>query len=122
MMKLNHSFPTVIRPSYLKFHVKTSRLSNTQNTAGTLTCGVLYIIINLVREGKNMDKVLLLVIDGCSPDYLSSDNAPNIFKLSQQLGFLKKVQGVMPSVTNVNHASILSGKWPNETHVIGNYF
>lgn len=69
-----------------------------------------------------MDKVLLLVIDGCSPDYLSSDNAPNIFKLSQQLGFLKKVQGVMPSVTNVNHASILSGKWPNETHVIGNYF
>lgn len=93
-MKLNHSFPTVIRPSYLKFHVKTSRLSNTQNTAGTLTCGVLYIIINLVREGKNMDKVLLLVIDGCSPDYLSSDNAPNIFKLSQQLGFLKKYKGL----------------------------
>ena len=28
----------------------------------------------------------------------------------------------MPSVTNVNHACILSGKWPMDTGVIGNYY
>ena len=28
----------------------------------------------------------------------------------------------MPSVTNVNHACILSGRWPAETQIAGNYY
>ena len=69
-----------------------------------------------------MRKVLLLVVDGCNPDYVTKENAPNIFRRSQQYGFFKTVQCAMPSVTNVNHACILSGKWPEETKVVGNYF
>lgn len=69
-----------------------------------------------------MRKVMVLVIDGCNPAYLTKEAAPNIFRLLQTQGFYKTVQCAMPSVTNVNHACILSGKWPEETKVIGNYF
>lgn len=69
-----------------------------------------------------MKKVMILVIDGCMPDYLTKETAPNLFRLAQKRGFAKIVQGAMPSVTNVNHACILSGKWPEETKVAGNYF
>lgn len=69
-----------------------------------------------------MKKVMILVIDGCAPEYLTEKTAPNIFRLAGERGFFKTVQGAMPSVTNVNHAFILSGRWPAETRVIGNYF
>jgi phosphonoacetate hydrolase len=69
-----------------------------------------------------MRKVMIFVIDGCNPDYLTKESAPNIFRLSQKYGFSKTVQCAMPSVTNVNHACILSGKWPEETKIVGNYF
>lgn len=69
-----------------------------------------------------MKKVMILVIDSCKPDYLTEKTVPNIFRLSKKHGFAKTVQCAMPSVTNVNHACILSGKWPEETKVVGNYF
>lgn len=69
-----------------------------------------------------MKKAMILVIDGCAPPYLTEQNAPNLFRLARQRGFYKTVSGAMPSVTNVNHACILSGKWPEETKVTGNYF
>ncbi len=69
-----------------------------------------------------MKKVMILVIDGCQPEYLSARTAPEIFRLAESRGFAKTVMSAMPSVTNVNHACIMSGRWPEETKVIGNYF
>ena len=54
----------------------------------------------------------------CSRLYLA-EHAPQLHKLAKETGFAKKVQCAMPSVTNVNHACILSGKWPMDTGVIG---
>ncbi len=68
-----------------------------------------------------MKKVMILVIDGCKPEYLTEETAPNLFRLAEEKGFAKRVQCAMPSVTNVNHACILSGKWPEETMITGNY-
>ncbi len=65
---------------------------------------------------------MILVIDGCKPDYITPDTAPDVFRIASERGFFKTVQGAMPSVTNVNHACILSGKWPEETKVTGNYY
>ena len=31
-----------------------------------------------------MDKVLILVIDGCAPEYITPEYAPNIHKLARQ--------------------------------------
>ena len=69
-----------------------------------------------------MNKVMILVIDGCAPEYITPEFAPNIHKLAKQFGFAKTVKAVVPTVTNVNHASILSGKFPSETGMVGNYF
>ena len=69
-----------------------------------------------------MHKVLILVIDGCAPEYITPEFAPNIYRLAKQFGFTKTVKAVVPTVTNVNHASILSGEFPSETGMAGNYF
>ena len=69
-----------------------------------------------------MDKALVIVVDGCNPAYLTEESAPNIYRLAREHGFMKTVQCVMPAVTNVNHAAILSGEWPDVTGVIGNYW
>ena len=69
-----------------------------------------------------MNKVMILVIDGCAPEYITPEFAPNIHRLAEQFGFSKTVMAVVPTVTNVNHASILSGKFPSETGMAGNYY
>ncbi|MGI5897078.1 MAG: alkaline phosphatase family protein [Oscillospiraceae bacterium] len=69
-----------------------------------------------------MKKYMILVIDGCAPEYLTEQTAPGLFRLARKYGFIKTVSGAMPSVTNVNHACILSGRWPEDTGVVGNYY
>lgn len=69
-----------------------------------------------------MNSVMIVVVDGCAPEYLTKESAPTLYSLAEQTGFSKRIQCAMPSVTNVNHACILSGKWPEETGVTGNYF
>lgn len=70
-----------------------------------------------------MRNVLIFVIDGCAPEYLTKETAPDIYRLAEKDGsFSKIVQAAVPTVTNVNHACILSGLPPEHTHVIGNYF
>ena len=73
-------------------------------------------------QKERLRKTMILVIDGCAPAYISPKHAPQLHKLAKETGFAKKVQCAMPSVTNVNHACILSGKWPMDTEVIGNYY
>ena len=68
------------------------------------------------------NKVMILVIDGCAPEYITPEFAPHIHRLAEQFGFSKTVKAVVPTVTNVNHASILSGKFPSETGMAGNYY
>lgn len=70
-----------------------------------------------------MRKVLIFVIDGCAPEYLTKETAPDIYSLAEKDGsFSKTVLAAVPTVTNVNHACILSGLPPDHTHVIGNYY
>lgn len=69
-----------------------------------------------------MKKSMILVIDGCAPEYLNPEATPNLFQLAGDTGFMKKIKCQMPSVTNVNHACILSGQFPEKTKVVGNYY
>lgn len=69
-----------------------------------------------------MDKMMILVIDGCAPEYITEDTAPDIYRIAGERGFVKTVLSEMPSVTNVNHACILSGQFPEDTKVVGNYY
>ncbi len=69
-----------------------------------------------------MDKTLVVVIDGCAPEYLTRKTAPDLFAMTDSLGFAKRVKSAVPTVTNVNHACILSGRFPEDTKVVGNYY
>lgn len=69
-----------------------------------------------------MEKCMIVVIDGCAPEYLTPETAPNLYRIAGECGFVKRVKCQMPSVTNVNHACILSGQFPEETKIVGNYF
>ena len=69
-----------------------------------------------------MKKYLILVIDGCAPEYLTRETAPQLWELAQREGFIGTALGAVPTVTNVNHACILSGRFPEETGVVGNYY
>lgn len=73
-------------------------------------------------ENTFLKKSMILVIDGCAPDYLTPETAPNIYRLASEYGFMKKVKCAVPSVTNVNHACILSGQFPETTGMVGNYY
>jgi phosphonoacetate hydrolase len=61
------------------------------------------------------------MIDGFGPDYLAQSEMP-VLKGLMAKGFTKTVAGVMPSVTNVNNASIATGTWPDEHGITGNSF
>lgn len=66
-----------------------------------------------------MKKLLILVIEGCSLDYISLENTPNLYRIAKD-GFCKCVKAAVPTIYNVNHTTILSGKFPCEHKVIGN--
>lgn len=68
-----------------------------------------------------MRKKLLIVIDGCSEKYLSEQHTPNIMEIAKD-GFYTTTHGSIPSVTNVNHATIMTGEHPNVHGMTGNYY
>src|SRR5215468_7795107 len=66
-------------------------------------------------------RVVIAMIDGLGTDYLEASDMPALKGLMAR-GFSKTVRGVMPSVTNVNNASIACGAWPEEHGITGNSF
>lgn len=66
-----------------------------------------------------MKKLLILVIEGCSLEYISLENTPNIYRIAKN-GFCKCVKAAVPTIHSVNHMTILSGKFPCEHRMTGN--
>jgi phosphonoacetate hydrolase len=70
---------------------------------------------------KGNQRVVVVIVDGLGTDYLEQSPMP-VLKDLMAKGFTKTVAGVMPSVTNVNNASIATGTWPEEHGITGNSF
>lgn len=66
-----------------------------------------------------MKKLLIIVIEGCSLEYISLENTPNIYRIAKA-GFCKCLKSAVPTISSVNHTTILSGKFPCEHKMIGN--
>lgn len=64
---------------------------------------------------------ILICIDGCAPAYLDAVDTPVLDRLGRE-GRWVTGRGVMPSVTNVNNASLLTGRTPDGHGISGNYF
>ncbi|MCZ6636094.1 MAG: phosphonoacetate hydrolase [bacterium] len=69
--------------------------------------------------------VVVICIDGCADEYLSvslsKDRMPNLARMAAQ-GYRGLVRGALPSFTNVNNASIVTGMPPSVTGISGNFF
>ena len=66
-------------------------------------------------------KVVLLCIDGLDPEYLEAARTPNLDAIARR-GFFCLGRAVLPSVTNVNNVSILTGAFPNVHGIASNYW
>jgi hypothetical protein len=59
-------------------------------------------------------RVLLISIDGLAPDVLAESRTPTLDRLAEQGAFATRAETVVPSITLVSHASMLSGVPPEE--------
>ncbi len=64
---------------------------------------------------------ILVMIDGLDPEYLAACPAPNLQRFAQE-GFRVGATGMMPSVTNVNNTSMVTGHYPAQHGIVSNYW
>jgi phosphonoacetate hydrolase len=66
-------------------------------------------------------RVIVLMVDGLGADYIAASHMP-VLNSWQRGGINKIVDGVMPSVTNANNASICCGTWPETHGITANFY
>lgn len=66
-------------------------------------------------------KVLICLIDGLGLDYLAKSDMPTLRHL-MRAGTYREGRGMMPSLTNVNNASLATGTFPEKHGVTANTF
>ncbi len=64
---------------------------------------------------------LLVMIDGLDPEYLAACPAPNLQRFARD-GFHVTGGGMMPSVTNVNNTTMVTGHYPAQHGIVSNYW
>ena len=64
--------------------------------------------------------VLVIVLDGLRPDYLTEELMPNVWALAQDGVACENHHAVFPTVTRVNSASISTGAYPGAHGLMGN--
>ena len=65
--------------------------------------------------------IVIIIIDGFDPEYLQACKTPNIDEVCAK-GFLKIGRSMMPSVTNVNNVSLVTGLYPESHGINCNYW
>lgn len=65
-------------------------------------------------------KILIVLVDGFGPDYLERSEMPNLKRICREGGF-KVGKSVIPSVTNVNNASLVTGSFPKDHGITTNF-
>lgn len=65
-------------------------------------------------------KILIILVDGFGPEYLERSEMPNLKQLGRKGGY-KIADSVIPSVTNVNNASLVTGTFPEAHGITTNY-
>jgi phosphonoacetate hydrolase len=66
-------------------------------------------------------KIIVATIDAGGMDYLDAAPIPNIRELMKG-GFVTQGSSVLPSVTNVNNVSIVTGRYPAQHGINSNYW
>ena len=63
---------------------------------------------------------IVIMVDGLDPKYLEACPHPNLSEIARR-GFRAEARGVIPTVTNVNNVSLLTGSYPDVHGITSNY-
>lgn len=66
-------------------------------------------------------KILIVLVDGLGPEYFEKSELPNLKQLARE-GWYKVGEGVIPSVTNVNNASLVTASFPRDHGITTNFY
>jgi phosphonoacetate hydrolase len=66
-------------------------------------------------------KILITLLDGFGPEYLETSDMPVLKRIAGRHGF-KIGSGMIPSVTNVNNASLMTGCFPDAHGITTNFY
>ena len=64
---------------------------------------------------------IIIMVDGLDPAYLESCSTPNLRQLAED-GFMVEGKAMMPTVTNVNNVSLITGSYPQTHGITSNYW
>lgn len=81
-----------------------------------------FMLINKdVRSQEKPQRVIILMIDGFGEEYYRNSQMPTLNAM-EKTGIYKVVPSLMPSVTNLNNASIITGELPEKNGITGNSY
>jgi phosphonoacetate hydrolase len=66
------------------------------------------------------EKVLIILVDGLGLDYVEQSDMPNLRRLAAE-GVYTVGKAVLPSVTNVNNASVVTASFPVDHGIVSNF-
>jgi len=75
----------------------------------------------MLSEQRVVTTRIIICLDGCGPEYLAKSDTPNLDALARQ-GFSTIGQAIVPTVTNVNNATIVTSSFPQAHGITSNYF
>jgi len=67
-------------------------------------------------------RALVFLIDGFDPDYLRATRLPHLARLARAGSSTLDGRGALPSLTNVNHVSLLTGTYPERHGLSANFY
>jgi phosphonoacetate hydrolase len=88
--------------------------------AAAISAGLGGVLEGQDKKGS-LQRTVVIMFDGFGVDYLAESKMP-VLEQWKRSGLYKPVKGLMPSVTNINNASICCGVWPEEHGITGNTY
>lgn len=64
---------------------------------------------------------VVIMVDGLDPEYLDACPAPRMAEIAKE-GFRVNARAMMPTVTNVNNVSLITGAYPESHGITSNYW
>jgi phosphonoacetate hydrolase len=77
-----------------------------------------FFLSSTLAAARRRPKVLVCLVDGLSPAYIAQSEMPNFQRAARYV----MGRGMMPSLTNVNNASLATGAFPERHGVTANTF
>lgn len=86
-----------------------------------IACAALSDLAVGQSKAATPQRTVVIMFDGFDPRYIAESKMPVLAQWKRD-GMYKQVQGVMPSVTNANNASICCGAFPETHGIIANSY